>query len=144
MKRRSSALAVLALVGGTAALFSTGSASAQYTPWLYWTLLPKAQMDLIVGEASGETALATIQDIATYMRDRQPEEWAGTLWESEAMMIRLKRYGFTERRADQVSRRARPGTRSRARSGRSSPACARSRPSRTTSPCSPPAAPTPT
>ena len=53
-------------------------------------------MDLIVGEASGEAALATIQDIATYLRDRPPEECGGTLWESEAMMIRLKRYGFAD------------------------------------------------
>jgi hypothetical protein len=94
-KRFVCSLAVLSLIGGAAAFLLTAQAEAQYTPWLYWTLLPKAQMDEIVGEASGETALATIQDIATYMRDRQPEEWAGTLWESEAMMIRLKRYGFT-------------------------------------------------
>jgi len=94
-KRIVGSLAVLALIGGAAAFLLTARAEGQYTPWLYWTLLPKAQMDEIVGEASGETALATIQDIATYMRDRQPEEWAGTLWESEAMMIRLKRYGFT-------------------------------------------------
>jgi hypothetical protein len=95
MKRWIIGLAVLALAGGAAIFLFTGSASAQYLPWLYWTLLPKAHIDEIVGEASGEAALATIQDIATYMRDRQPEEWAGTLWESEAMMIRLKRYGFT-------------------------------------------------
>jgi aminopeptidase YwaD len=94
-KRLICSLAVLALIGGAAAFLLTARAEAQYTPWLYWTLLPKAQMDEIVGEASGESALATIQDIATYMRDRQPEEWSGTLWESEAMMIRLKRYGFT-------------------------------------------------
>lgn len=94
MKRLLVGTAALALVCGAALIVFTGSASAQHTPWLYWTLLPKAHMDLIVGEASGEAALATIQDIAAYMRDRQPEEWAGTLWESEAMMIRLKRYGF--------------------------------------------------
>ncbi|MDD8025108.1 MAG: M28 family peptidase [Acidobacteriota bacterium] len=94
MKRWLIGAAAFALIGGAALIVFTGSASAQYTPWLYWTLLPKVQMDLIVGESSGETALATIQDIASYMRDRQPEEWAGTLWESEAMMIRLKRYGF--------------------------------------------------
>ncbi len=96
MKRWLIGLAALTLVGGAALILLPGSASAQYTPWLYWTFLPKAHMDLIVGESSGEAALATIQDIATYMRDRQPEEWAGTLWESEAMMIRLKRYGFAD------------------------------------------------
>jgi hypothetical protein len=94
MKRTVIAAVVLALLGGTAAFLFTGHASAQYTPWLYWTLLPKEQMDFIVGESSGEAALATIQDIAAYMRDRQPEEWAGTLWESEAMLVRLKRWGF--------------------------------------------------
>ncbi len=96
MKRWLIGAAALALVGGAAMIVFSGSASAQHTPWLYWTFLPKAQMDLIVGESSGEAALATIQDIATYMRDRQPEEWAGTLWESEAMMIRLKRWGFAD------------------------------------------------
>jgi uncharacterized membrane-anchored protein len=30
-----------------------GLAAAQYTPWLYWTLLPKNEIDEIVGEASG-------------------------------------------------------------------------------------------
>ncbi|MCX6559095.1 MAG: M28 family peptidase [Candidatus Aminicenantes bacterium] len=95
MKRFLIGMVALAVLGGAALIVFTGSAAAQHTPWLYWTLLPKAQMDLIVGEASGEAALATIQDIAAYMRDRQPEEWAGTLWESEAMMIRLKRWGFT-------------------------------------------------
>jgi len=93
MKRWIIFLSLVILIGG-AALFFAGGASAQYTPWLYWTLLPKEHIDLIVGESSGEAALATIQDIAAYMRDRQPEEWAGTLWESEAMLVRLKRYGF--------------------------------------------------
>mgnify|MGYP001598662346 CR=1 FL=1 len=32
------------------------AASAQYTPWLYWTFLPQAQTAEIVGEPSGEPA----------------------------------------------------------------------------------------
>ncbi|MCK7499766.1 MAG: hypothetical protein MZW92_62205 [Comamonadaceae bacterium] len=31
-------------------LLLAAAAAAQYTPWLYWTFLPKAQMDEIVGE----------------------------------------------------------------------------------------------
>jgi hypothetical protein len=94
MKRRLASLCILGLAAGAAALLFTGSASAQYTPWLYWTLLPKEQIDLIVGEASGETALATIQDLDSYYQNRSHEEFAGTLLESEVLMKRLKLYGF--------------------------------------------------
>jgi hypothetical protein len=93
MKRWIIALSIAGLIAGAAVLF-TGSASAQYTPWLYWTLLPKEQTDLIVGESSGEEALSTIQDICAYFRNRTHEEFAGTLWESQVMMSRLKRYGL--------------------------------------------------
>ena len=78
--------ALLTVFGG----FSAG----QYLPWLYWTFLPKGQMDLIIGESSGETALSTIQDIATYFRNRPHEEFATTLWESQVLMKSLKEYGF--------------------------------------------------
>jgi len=69
-------------------------AAAQYRPNLYWTFLPKPQMDVIVGEASGETALRTIMDLNAYNRDRSREEFAGTLWETQVIMNALKRYGI--------------------------------------------------
>ena len=43
-----------------------GITHAQMTPWLYWTFLPKAQMDEIIGEASGETAWNTIMETGGY------------------------------------------------------------------------------
>ncbi len=39
-------------------LLASLTAASQMTPWFQWTFLPQSQMDLIIGEASGETALA--------------------------------------------------------------------------------------
>ena len=93
-KRVLIAWVVCAIISGAALVLLTGSASAQYTPWLYWTLLPKEHMDEIVGEASGETALATIIDINGYNRDRLSEEYAGPFVETQIVLKRLKQYGI--------------------------------------------------
>jgi Peptidase family M28 len=69
-------------------------ARAQYTPWLYWTFLPKAQMDEIVGEASGEAAWRTIAAINAFNRDRTAEEFKGTFFETQYIVGELKRYGI--------------------------------------------------
>ena len=66
-----SAIGLGLLIAGTVLL-------AQHTPWMIWTLLPQAQMDEIVGEASGETAFNTIMETGGYNKDRQAEEYAGT------------------------------------------------------------------
>jgi aminopeptidase YwaD len=79
--------AALAVIGGIAA--------AQYTPWLYWTFLPKGQMDLIIGESSGDAALRTIMDLNAYNRDRQREEFAANFWETQVIMNGLKRFGIS-------------------------------------------------
>jgi hypothetical protein len=71
-----------------------GAVLAQYTPWMYWTFLPKDQIDKIVGEASGETALATIIDINGYNRDRLSEEYAGPFLETATILKKLKQYGI--------------------------------------------------
>jgi len=71
-----------------------GAAAAQYLPNLYWTFLPKAQMDVIVGEASGEAALRTIMDLNAYNRDRSREEFVGTFWETQVINAGLKRAGI--------------------------------------------------
>lgn len=78
-----------------AVALAAGAAVAQYTPWLYWTLIPRAQMDEIVGEASGETAWATIADINAYNRPRKSEEFAGNFLETRVISERLKGYGLS-------------------------------------------------
>ena len=70
------------------------AAQAQLIPWLSWTLLPKAQMDEIVGEASGETAWKTIASVAAFNRDRRPEEFSEMFLETRVVSGLLKDYGI--------------------------------------------------
>ena len=84
---------VLILIAALAVV--AGVVVAQYTPWLYWTFLPKEQIDEIVGEASGETALNTIIDINGYNRDRQSDEYAGQFQETQVILKKLKQYGIS-------------------------------------------------
>jgi len=84
----------LILLGTAIVAITAGAVLAQYTPWLYWTLLPKAQMDEIVGEASGETAWATIADINAYNRQRYDAEYAGNFLETQVIAGKLKQYGL--------------------------------------------------
>ncbi len=71
-------------------------ASAQMTTWFQWTYLPPKLMDEIIGEASGETALNHVIELGAYPRDRKPEEYAGTFWESQYVLDRLKEYGIKD------------------------------------------------
>jgi len=82
------------LLFGLSILALAAAAQAQYTPWLYWTFLPKAQMDEIAGEASGETAWRTVATINAYNRDRSREEFTGTFFETQYVFDQLKRYGL--------------------------------------------------
>jgi aminopeptidase YwaD len=75
-------------------LLLAAAASAQYTPWLYWTFLPKAQMDEIVGESSGETAWSTIAEINAFNRERFAEEFTGNFFETQVVVRKLKSYGL--------------------------------------------------
>ena len=84
----------LVILGGAIVALTVGTVLAQYTPWLYWTYLPKAQMDEIVGEASGETAWETIADINTYNRQRNDAEYAGNFLETQVIAGKLKQYGL--------------------------------------------------
>jgi hypothetical protein len=68
--------------------------SAQYTPWLYWTFLPKDQAVEIVGEASGETAWNTVAEISAFNRERFDEEYAGNFLETQVIIRKLKSYGL--------------------------------------------------
>ncbi len=70
------------------------SATAQFTPWLYWTFLPQEQMTEIIGEASGETAWNTIMETGGYNKDRLSDEYQGTFYESQYIFDQLKRYGL--------------------------------------------------
>jgi aminopeptidase YwaD len=70
------------------------AASAQYTPWLYWTFLPEAQMDEIVGESSGESAWNTIAEINAFNRQRFGEEFTGNFLETQVVARKLKSYGL--------------------------------------------------
>jgi len=77
-----------------AALLVCGTAGAQITPWMYWTLLPEDQMNEIIGEASGETAWNTIMETGGYNKDRLADEYTGTFYESQYIYNQLKRYGL--------------------------------------------------
>ena len=78
----------------TVGLFLAASAGAQLNPKLYWTFLPEDQMAEIIGEASGETAWNTIMETGGYNKDRQPEEYAGTFYETQYIYDQLKLYGL--------------------------------------------------
>ncbi|OGD27790.1 MAG: hypothetical protein A2V57_06000 [Candidatus Aminicenantes bacterium RBG_19FT_COMBO_65_30] len=68
--------------------------SAQYTPWLYWTFLPKAHIDEIVGEASGEAAWNTVAEINAFNRERFDDEYSGNFFETQVVVRKLKSYGL--------------------------------------------------
>jgi hypothetical protein len=71
---------------------AVGIVSAQMTPWLQWTLLPKAQMAEIIGEASGENAWKMIMETGGYDKDRAPEEFSGLFYETRFYFDKLKAY----------------------------------------------------
>jgi len=68
--------------------------TAQDTPWFHWTFLSQAQMDEIIGEASGETAFNHVIEMGGYNRDRKPEEFAGTFWEAQYILDKMKEYNL--------------------------------------------------
>ena len=78
------------LVAFVAALAAGGAVGAQMTPWLQWTLLPKAQMADIVGEASGENAWKMIMETGGYDKDRTPEEFSGLFYETKFYLDKVK------------------------------------------------------
>src|SRR5512136_3270036 len=72
------------------------AAAAQMTPWLQWTFLQRAQMDEIIGEASGETATNHVMAMAGFPRNRRAAEDAGTLTEAQYVLARLKEHGLAD------------------------------------------------
>ena len=71
------------------------SAFSQFTPHYQWTLLDQKLMDYIIGEASGETALAYDIEMAGYTRNRLSQEYQTVLWESQFVMDKLKEFGIS-------------------------------------------------
>jgi len=71
-----------------------GAAQAQVWPWFNWTLLPSAQFDEIVGEASGDTAWKTIMEIGGYAKDRPAEEFKDLFYEVKYVLGQLRKYGI--------------------------------------------------
>jgi aminopeptidase YwaD len=71
-------------------------ASPQMTPWLQWTFLPRAQMDEIIGESSGETATNHVTAMCGFPRDRKSAEYAATMAEAQYVLDRLKEAGLAE------------------------------------------------
>ena len=68
---------------------------AQYTPFYQWTLLPKEQMDEIIGEPSGETALHHSIEMVGYQRNRPANEYGtGTFREGKYVLDKLNEYGI--------------------------------------------------
>jgi aminopeptidase YwaD len=65
------------------------------TTWFYqWGLLPERTIDYLIGETSGEQAFNTIADLSDYNRKRNPEEFTGTLYESQYIVDKLKEFGL--------------------------------------------------
>ena len=69
-------------------------AMAQSVPHYQWTLLDKKLMDQVIGEASGETALAHDIEMGGYTRNRLSKEYQTVLWESQYVMDKLKEFGI--------------------------------------------------
>jgi hypothetical protein len=64
------------------------------TAWYQWTFLDPEIMDEIIGEASGETAWNTIMETGGYNKDRLPEEYAETFYESSYIYSQVEQYGL--------------------------------------------------
>jgi len=77
-------------------LFASLTAAGQTTPWFQWTFLPQNQMDLIIGEASGETAFSHIVVLGGTPRNRKPSEYAGTFMETQYILDLLKEYSLSD------------------------------------------------
>ncbi len=87
-----------------AVLLAPAFAAAQMTPWFQWTFLPASHMDVIVGEASGETAFGHVLAMGSLPRARGAAEFAGNFMETDYILGLLGSYGLSD-----VSVRREPG-----------------------------------
>ena len=88
----------------TLLLASAISTSAQINTIKQWVMMPEKTYDYIVGEASGERALRSIMEMASYERNRTNEEYFGTLHEISYIMKMLKAYNFDDVRLENVAK----------------------------------------
>jgi len=82
---------MILLTGG---LVLAAAVAGQYTPWHYWTLLPREQTDEIVGESSGEAAWNTVAEINAFNRQRFDDEYKDRFFETQVVVRKLKSYGL--------------------------------------------------
>lgn len=76
-------------------LLSCSAVFAQYTPFHQWTLLPQTDMDEIIGEMSGETAMNHVIEMVGYQRNRPESEYgSGTFREGKYVLDKLNEYGI--------------------------------------------------
>ena len=78
--------------------------SAQINTARQWVMMPEKTYDYIVGEASGERAMRSIMDMASYERNRTNEEYYGTLHEIAYIMKMIKAYGLDDVRLENVAK----------------------------------------
>lgn len=62
----------------------------------YRSLLPEKVMDQIIGEASGETAMAHIIEMGAYNHNRPANEYSGNFLETDYVISKLNEYGLEE------------------------------------------------
>jgi len=80
------------------------TAPAQINTIKQWVIMPEKTYDYIVGEASGERALRSIMDMASYERNRTEFEYNGTLHEISYIMKMIKEYGLDDIRLENVAK----------------------------------------
>lgn len=84
------------LLPAFAMVASAWQLSAQ-TAWYYqWGLLPEKTIDYFIGECSGERTYNHIIELSEYNRQRDSEEFADILFESQYVTAKLKEYGLSE------------------------------------------------
>jgi aminopeptidase YwaD len=67
------------------------------TAWYHqWGLMPDKQLNLFIGESSGETAYNSIVELSEYNRQRSADEYSDTLFESQYVVGKLREYGLSE------------------------------------------------
>ena len=78
--------------------------SAQISSAKQWVIMPEKTYDYIVGEASGERALRSIMDMASYERNRTASEYDGVLHEISYIMQMIQAYGLDDIRLENVAK----------------------------------------
>lgn len=70
--------------------------TAQAQNSTYRSLLPENIMDMIIGEASGETAMTHIIEMGAYNHNRPASEYSGNFLETDYVISKLREYGLED------------------------------------------------